>query len=139
MAIHFQNQKIDFKLKQALKIKAWVKRVVELEGKKTGQLNFVFTSDEELFDINVKFLNHHTFTDIITFDYCEDNIVQGDIMISVDRVRDNAKKFKVEFEQELHRVIIHGVLHLCGYKDKSDKDAAKMRAKENQALKLLPD
>ncbi|MBL7933430.1 MAG: rRNA maturation RNase YbeY [Bacteroidia bacterium] len=137
MAIGFQNQEIEFKLKEVLRLKNWIKKVIANEGKKPGQLNFVYTSDEELFKINVKFLNHHTYTDIITFDYCEGKMVQGDIMISVDRVKENAQKFKVEFEQELRRVMIHGVLHLCGYKDKSEKDSIKMRAKENQALKIF--
>ncbi len=137
MAISFQTQQFKFGLKDPRKIKTWIKAVVGKEGRQCGQINFVFTSDEELFKINVQYLNHHTYTDIITFDYCEDDIVNGDIIISVERVTENAKKFKVDFSQELHRVIIHGVLHLCGYKDKSAKDSEKMRAKENAAIKML--
>lgn len=140
MAITFQNQEINpivigFKLQERAKIKSWIKKIIELEKKKTGQINFVFTSDEEVLKANVKYLNHSTYTDIITFDYCEEKIINGDIIISVERVKENAKKFKSTFDAEIKRVIIHGVLHLCGYKDKTRKDAELMREKENCALK----
>lgn len=134
MAILFQSQGIDFKLKKTTAVKRWIKSIIEREGKKQGQINFVFTSDEELLKTNIQFLDHDTYTDIITFDYCEGNVVSGDIIISVERVCENAGKFKTEFETELHRVIIHGVLHLCGYKDKTKKAAALMRQKEDEAL-----
>ena len=98
-------------------------------------MNFVFTSDEALLNTNIQFLNHNTYTDIITFDYCDKDVVHGDIIISVERVKENAAKFNVEFNEELKRVIIHGVLHLCGYKDKSTRDAELMRKKENSALR----
>lgn len=133
--ITFQSQEIPFKLKESTKIKTWIKKIIELEKKKSGDLNFVFTSDEEVLKANIQFLNHNTYTDIITFDSCEDKTINGDIIISVERVEENAKKFDVSFETELKRVIIHGVLHLCGYKDKSAKDAELMRSKENWALK----
>jgi probable rRNA maturation factor len=135
MAITFQNQDIVFTLKDKLKIKAWIKRIVEAEKKTLGELNFVFTSDANLLNINVQFLNHNTYTDIITFDYCEAQQINGDIIISVERVRENAGTFNSAFENELKRVIIHGVLHLCGYKDKSKKDVELMRRKENLALR----
>jgi probable rRNA maturation factor len=135
MAILFQNQEIQFKLSNKIKIKSWIKTIVELEKKTLGQINFVFTSDEELLKTNIEFLNHNTYTDIITFDYCEGKLINGDIIISVERVKENAQKFKVEFDIEIKRVIIHGVLHLCGYKDKSAKDADVMKGKENWALK----
>lgn len=135
MAISFQNQNIEFKLSDKIKIKSWIKTIVELEKKKLGQINFVFTSDADLLKTNIEFLNHNTYTDIITFDYCEGKQINGDIIISIDRVKENAEKFKVEFDSEIKRVIIHGVLHLCGYKDKSTKDAALMKTKENWALK----
>ncbi len=135
MAVTFQNQDIAFTLKDKLKIKAWIKRIIEVEKKTLGQLNFVFTSDASLLNINVQFLNHNTYTDIITFDYCEAHRVNGDIIISVERVRENAETFNSPFENELKRVIIHGVLHLCGYKDKSKKDLELMRGKENSALR----
>lgn len=135
MAITFQNKELSFKLQQASKLKTWIKNVAELEGKKIGQLNFVFTNDEELLKTNIQFLNHSTYTDIITFDYCEGNSIHGDIILSIDRVFDNAKKFKTDFEEELKRVMIHGVLHLCGYKDKTTQQAKQIRSKENSALK----
>jgi rRNA maturation RNase YbeY len=135
MAITFQSQQIKFRLKNATKIRTWINNIIALEKRKPGQIHFVFTTDEEVLQANIQFLNHHTFTDIITFDYCEDKIINGDIIISVDRVRENAEKFKVEFDEELKRVLIHGVLHLCGYKDKTKADAEQMRKKENLALK----
>lgn len=135
MAVSFQSQNIAFKLSGSLKIKSWIRHIVELEKKKLGQVNVVFTSDEELLKTNLQFLNHDTFTDIITFDYCEGKTVNGDIIISVERVKDNAEQFKAAFDEELKRVIIHGILHLCGYKDKSAADELLMRRKENWALK----
>ena len=135
MAVTFQSQNMKFNLSDRLKIKTWIKKIIELEKKKQGGLNFVFTSDEELLKTNIQFLNHNTLTDIITFDYCEDKTVNGDIIISIDRVKENAETFKVDFENELKRVMIHGVLHLCGYKDKSAADSQLMREKENWALK----
>lgn len=135
MAVSFQNQNIKFNLSDKLKIKSWIKQIVESEKKQLGQINFVFTSDEELLKTNIEFLAHDTFTDIITFDYCEGKMINGDIIISVERVKDNSEKFKTDLNEELKRVIIHGVLHLCGYKDKSKADAELMRKKENAALK----
>lgn len=135
MAISFQNQEIKFTLSEKAKIKSWIKTIVESEKKKLGEINFVFTTDEEILKKNIQFLKHNTYTDIITFDYCEDKTINGDIIISVERVKENTKKFDTDFETELKRVIIHGVLHLCGYKDKSEKDATLMRSKENTALK----
>ena len=135
MAISFQNQEIRYKLEQPAKVKAWIKKIIALEKKKTGRIDFVFTNDEEVLKANVRFLNHTTYTDIITFDDCEADVINGDIIISIDRVKENATKFEVAFEMELKRVIIHGILHLCGYKDKTGKDAAIMREKENLALK----
>jgi rRNA maturation RNase YbeY len=151
MAITFQNQEIQFVLKNRGKRKAWITEVIKKEPflngekhtKKTiqllklGQINFVFTSDEEVLKANKQFLKHQTYTDIITFDYCNWNTVNGDILISIERVVENAKKFKTTFDNELNRVMIHGVLHLCGYKDKNKNDATLMRKKENAALRLL--
>jgi len=137
MAIYFYNEKIDFKLKNKAKLKLWLKHIAELEKKTIGTLNFIFTSDEELLQKNKQFLNHNTLTDIITFDYCEDNKLTGDIFISIERISENAKKFNVAFEEELHRVIIHGTLHLCGYKDKTKPTADLMRKKEDWALGKL--
>jgi rRNA maturation RNase YbeY len=136
MPISFNNQSIPFKLKNKAKLKLWVKSVVEKEKHTLGTINYVFCDDSELLEINLKHLNHNTFTDIITFDYTEGLKINSDIFISINRVEENAKKFKVSFEEELHRVMIHGVLHLCGYKDKSKSDTELMRKKENWALNL---
>ena len=135
MAITFNTQHITFKLKQGTKIKPWIRKIIELEKKQLGQLNFVFTSDEDLLKVNQQFLKHDTYTDIITFDYSEGKKLSADIMISIDRVEENAKKLKIDFQEELKRVVIHGVLHLCGYKDKTKADSELMRKKENWALR----
>ncbi len=137
MAIHFHNQEINYTLKNKIKYKNWIKIVIQKHKKNLGTINFIFTNDDLLLEKNIQFLNHNTLTDIITFDYSEDNKVNGDVFISLDRVKENAKKFKVNFEIELSRVIIHGVLHLCGLKDKSKLDAKNMRSAENKALKIL--
>jgi rRNA maturation RNase YbeY len=134
--ISFNNQTIAFTLKNKLKLKQWIKLITEKEKHSVGIINYVFCNDDELLEINLKHLKHNTLTDIITFDYTEGNVIHSDIFISIDRVKENATKFKVTFEEELHRVLIHGILHLCGYKDKSKFDAELMRKKENWALKL---
>lgn len=136
MAISFFNEDIEHKLKQKSDLKNWIKLIATKNKKLTGDLNFIFTSDERLLEKNIEYLNHKTLTDIITFDYSEGPKINGDLFISVDRVKDNAFKFNTEFTTELHRVMIHGVLHLCGYKDKTAKDAKIMRLKEDEALKL---
>jgi probable rRNA maturation factor len=136
MAITFNNQSIIFKLKEKSKLKLWIKAITESESHKLGTVNYVFCNDDELLEINIKHLNHNTLTDIITFDYTENKKINSDIFISIDRVTENAKKFNVAFEEELHRVMIHGILHLCGYKDKSKTEASLMRKKENEALIL---
>ena len=135
--ISFQNLSISFKLKEKTKIKLWIKTIIDKEKHTLGTINYMFCNDDELLEINIKHLNHNTLTDIITFDYTEDKKISSDIFISVDRVLENAKKFEVSFEDELRRVMIHGVLHLCGYKDKSKPDVELMRKKENWALKLF--
>ena len=136
--ISFHNQTIAFKLKHKAKLRQWIKTVTEKEKHKLGTINYVFCTDEELLEINIKHLNHNTYTDIITFDYTEGKTINSDIFISIDRVTENAQKFQVAFETELHRVMIHGILHLCGYKDKTKADAELMRKKENRAIKLVP-
>lgn len=136
MAIYFSTENIDFELEDASRVKKWIIAVVEAQGKRVGNLNYLFCDDAYLIGVNQTYLNHDTYTDIITFDYVEGNVVSGDILISVERVRENAHLFNTSFEQELHRVIIHGVLHLLGQADKSDEDAAEMRRKEESALDL---
>ena len=137
MPVHFSNSEIKFNLKNKAKLKAWIKAVIEKEKLIQGDLYYVFVSDEELLRMNQQFLNHDTFTDIITFDYREDKTVNGEIYISIDRVRENAEKYKTTFENELHRVMIHGVLHICGYKDKTKAAKELMRKMEDQSLKRL--
>jgi rRNA maturation RNase YbeY len=130
---------IDLKtnFKNRTEIKKWIKKSVIKEGYKLGELSFNFCSDEELLKINIEHLNHDFYTDIITFELNEDDVVIGDIYISIDRVKDNAKQQGTTFTNELMRVLIHGVMHLCGYKDKTKKDAALMREKEDYYLSLL--
>ena len=137
MPITFQVEKIKFNLKRKINIKLWIAKVLLLEKKQLGQINFLFTNDEEILKKNIQFLKHNTYTDIITFNYCKDKIINGDIIISIDRVKENAEKFKSDFEEELKRVLIHGVLHLCGYNDKKTADTELMRKKENWALKQI--
>jgi probable rRNA maturation factor len=108
-----------------------INELIELENKQSGDISVIFCSDDYLLDVNRAHLDHDYYTDIITFDYCEGNLVSGDLFVSVDRVKDNSEMFDVTFENELSRVIYHGVLHLCGYKDKTEEDEKLMRLKEN--------
>ncbi len=133
--IIFNVEDIDFELPDTEGVMDWIHRVAESEDKRIGSVSYIFCSDDYLVQINVEYLNHDTLTDIITFPYATSPI-EGDIFISIDRVRDNAKDFGVSFEQELRRVIIHGVLHLCGYGDKTDAEALVMRGKEDAALAM---
>ena len=118
-------------------LKLWVKEIATSEGKKIGDINYIFCNDEYLHKINVQYLQHDTLTDIITFDYTERNTLNADIYISIERVKENASIFTVPFEQELLRVLSHGILHLCGYKDKTDADSTMMRSKEEEKIKLF--
>jgi rRNA maturation RNase YbeY len=119
------------------KTKNWIKKSISTEEKKTGEISFIFCSDDYLLGINRQYLEHDYFTDIITFDYVEDDIISGDIFISIDRVKENATEFKASFQDELNRVIIHGVLHLIGYKDKGVADKNMMNKKEDFYLQHL--
>ena len=136
MAIRFSVDSVNFELLEPEKVKEWLSEVVRSRGMSVGNINYLFCTDEYLIDINRRYLNHDTYTDIITFDYVAGGLVSGDILISVDRVRDNAINYDVSFFQELHRVIVHGVLHLLGQGDKSDAEAAEMRRQEEEALAL---
>lgn len=127
----------DFEFHNHKKIANWIAKAIADEDKTLGDINYIFVSDAYLLDLNETYLNHDTLTDIITFDNSVGNILHGDIYISVDRVRDNATDFNVSFEEELHRVMIHGVLHLAGYKDKTDNEAEEMRSRENLYLERL--
>ncbi len=134
--ISFFSEDIVFNLSQKQKIREWINKAVREEGfRRVSELNFIFCSDNYLLDINKQYLDHDTYTDIVTFDSSEkEGVIAGDIFISVDRVRENALKFSVSEIDELHRVIIHGVLHLCGYRDKKKEEKALMRKKENEYL-----
>jgi len=137
MAIVYQSESVKFPKIKRREISNWIKSVVSCYNKKIGDIAYIFCSDEKILDINIQYLNHDYYTDIITFDYSEDNIISGDLFISLDTVKSNAKKFGVNYTEELHRVIIHGILHLCGLNDKSPEEELIMREKENEALKIL--
>jgi len=128
------EEDLDFSLEKETKVKNWIKKVLKQEDKTTGNISYVFCTDNYLLNINRQFLQHDFYTDIITFDYSENNKIEGEIFISIDRVKENASTFKQPFQKELLRTIIHGVLHLCGYKDKNPKDKKRMREKEDEAL-----
>lgn len=136
MAIRFSAQNISFEPPEAANVRQWIAQVIKQRGKQVGNLSYLFCNDEFILEMNRRFLNHDTYTDIITFDNVVGDTIAGDILISIDRVGENASLFKVPFEQELHRVIIHGVLHLLGQGDKSDSEAAEMRRQEGAALQL---
>ena len=123
MAIQFSFQ-TNYPLKSRTKIKQWIKQVIEAKGKKTGNITYIFCDDEYLLEVNKQYLKHDYYTDVITFDYVENDLISGDIFISTDRVRENALAFGSSETEELHRVIIHGALHLLGLKDKSEKEAS---------------
>lgn len=136
--VSFFSEDIDFKVVNPLKTKKWIKNASISEGYELSQLNYVFCSDEYLLEINKQYLDHDYFTDIITFDNSEeDNQLEGDIYISVDRVRDNAATFHTDFDTEMRRVLIHGLLHLAGYEDSSEALKTAMRAKEDEYLRLF--
>jgi probable rRNA maturation factor len=136
MAVSFVSENARFKLKHATRIKKWIAKITALEKKELGTIVYTFVNDETLLDMNKHYLNHNTYTDIITFDYTEKKKIAGEIFISTDRVKENAQKFNSSFDNELKRVIIHGILHLCGYKDKTNSDAKAMRLKEERSLKI---
>lgn len=137
-AIRFFTEDVDFSLKHKRKIALWIKQAILNEKHSLSDINYIFCSDEYLLQLNQQYLNHNTFTDIITFNNSEYlKEVAGDIYISIERVEDNAKKHNCPFIQELSRVLIHGILHLCGYKDKSEEDKKIMRSKEDFYLEKL--
>lgn len=138
MPIRFFIEVTNFKLANKNKYKSWLREIANEEGYSIGNLNYIFCSDEYLYAINVRYLNHDTYTDIITFDQGENpNEISGEIYISIDRVKENANFYEEGFEKEINRVISHGLLHLCGYSDKNKIDQNKMRIKEEKSLDLL--
>ncbi|MGB3590300.1 MAG: rRNA maturation RNase YbeY [Nonlabens sp.] len=133
---HYQN---DFQPIDSQKYSAWLQAVARSEQQTIGDLSYVFCSDEFLLQINQEHLNHDTYTDIITFDYSQDGLLHGEIYISTDRVGENAVSFRESVISELHRVMVHGLLHLCGYGDKTEEEIALMRSKENEMIALMTD
>jgi rRNA maturation RNase YbeY len=125
-----------FQLSNEQEVRAWLEFVLEQEDRELGEVSYIFCDDEYLYDINVKYLNHNTLTDIISFDYSLGKVVSGDIYISVERVDENARDRGIEFDDELHRIIVHGMLHYIGYKDKSESQRKIMRKKEDYYLSL---
>ena len=115
---------------------AWIRRVADTYQKKVGEVGYLFCDDEHILEVNREYLGHDYYTDIITFDYCEGNTISGDLVISLDTVRTNAEKYRKDYDEELHRVIIHGILHLCGLNDKGPGERKQMEAAENRALAL---
>ncbi|GMN10029.1 rRNA maturation RNase YbeY [Croceitalea sp. MTPC9] len=136
MKIEF-NYEIDFKLVNESKYTDWINKLIQSQDSYLGNLSYIFCDDAYLLDINLQYLNHDTLTDIITFNYSDENTISGDIFISIERVKDNAKIFKVDFKEELLRVMSHGVLHLLGFNDKTESDKQLMRSKENEMMRLF--
>jgi len=135
--IHFNESDIPCRVKRRLAVKSWLKQIIESHKKSVGEISIVLCSDKLLLETNQKYLNHDYYTDIITFDYTEGGQINGDLMISYERVKENASKENVAVQEELRRVMAHGVLHLLGFKDKSEREAAEMRAQEDAALDLF--
>lgn len=131
---YFEN---NFDLNDHTSYEVWLKEVIASEDKKLEEVSFIFCDDQYLLEINQKYLNHDTYTDIISFDSCIGDILQGDIFISTERVLENAREFNVEFQEELRRVMVHGILHFCGYKDKTDEEKALMRRKEEEKMQMF--
>lgn len=135
--IQFISQDVSFQLKQKRKIKKWLTDLINSHQKRVGEISIVFSNNDYVLEVNKQFLAHDFYTDIITFNYNEDDFISGDLIISIDMVRENAEKFKETFERELHRVVVHGILHLLGLNDKTKMEKATMRIAENDALKML--
>lgn len=131
------NYETDFQLENESDYEQWIDAVIESEGKEPGEINYIFCDDEYLHNINMQYLNHDTLTDIISFDYCIGDLISGDIFVSIERVQDNAKDYEVSFNEELLRVLAHGVLHYCGYKDKTEEEALLMRSKEQEKINMF--
>ena len=131
------NYETDFKLHDEKELSIWISSIINSEGFKEGDINYIFCNDDYLLQLNQEFLNHDTLTDIISFDYTLGKEISGDIFISIERVLDNSKDYQVDFSNELYRVMVHGVLHYCGYNDKTKKESQLMRAKENYYTEIL--
>lgn len=134
--VRYYTEDVKFVFKNKAFNNRWFKMVAESEVRKLGDVNVIFCSDRYILDINIKYLQHDYFTDIITFDYCEGKVLSGDLFISIDSVRENSEYYGTGFEDELNRVLVHGILHLVGYDDHKDEDIAVMRSKENYYLEI---
>jgi len=137
MAITFQAEGIGIPKIKKRETANWIKTVAKNYNRKVGEIAYLFCDDEKILEINRTYLQHDFYTDIITFDYSEEDTISGDIFISIDTVRSNSQKYQTDYMEELHRVIIHGILHLCGVNDKSEEEETEMREAENIALTLL--
>ncbi|GEC79086.1 rRNA maturation RNase YbeY [Flavobacterium aquatile] len=131
------NYETEFELSNEDQLSNWLSKVILSENKKEGDINYIFCDDEYLLNLNEQYLDHDTLTDIISFDYSVGNELHGDIFISIERVRENAQDFNVTFDEELKRVLVHGILHYCGFKDKSEEDEQLMRQKEDEKIKMF--
>ena len=131
------NYEVDFKLEHETLYSDWISKVIRSEKKNEGEINYIFCDDDYLVEINQQYLDHDTLTEIIRFDYSIGKDLHGDVYISIERVRENAVDFNVDFEEELKRVIVHGILHYCGYKDKNEEDENRMRQKEDEKMEMF--
>lgn len=131
------NYELEFQLENEEQYSSWISNVISSENKKEGDINYIFCDDEYILEINKQYLDHDYYTDIISFDYSVGNELHGDIFVSVERVRENAIEFEVTFDEELKRVLAHGVLHYCGYKDKTEEEELLMRSKEDEKIKMF--
>lgn len=139
MAITYYAENIELPSIRQEAVSEWIRAVARSYGKKTGEISYIFCSDEKILEVNRQYLQHDYYTDIITFDYTEGNKISGDLFISLDTVKTNAEAFHASYNEELHRTLIHGVLHLCGINDKGPGEREIMEAHENKALAMLPD
>lgn len=137
MSIFFHKEGINFDIREKKKIRQWINKVVEIEKKELGELNIILAGDKELLELNKTYLSGKYLTDVITFEYNEEKKISGDVYLSVERIRENALKFNERVDREILRVIIHGILHLMGYKDKKDEEQKKMRQKEDECLSMF--
>ena len=137
MSIFFHKEGINFNIREKQKIRRWIKKVIENEGKELGELNIILTRDKELLELNKTYLSRKYPTDVITFEYNQEKKISGDIYLSIERIRENALKFNEKDDREINRVIIHGILHLMGYNDKKKEEQKRMRQKENEYLSLF--
>lgn len=131
------NYETDFQLENESKYEDWIDSIIESEDKEPGEINYIFCDDDYLLEINKQYLDHDTLTDIISFDYCIGDLISGDIFISIDRIKDNAQEYDVSFNNELLRVMSHGILHYCGYKDKTQDEQLLMRTKEQEKINMF--